>query len=262
MIDMSGNFRRTFYGSMLSVLFIISNLIGLKYTNFGSMILSVNFITIPFIFLMILLLDNICNKKEANNAVLSALTIQIIMFFIYLLVVKLGMQSLIPDYANSINEVFNIDATNILSSSIALLISSYVLQYIYEYFKMIKYQFIGVVLSTLSALILYGGITIPIINYGFGLEIIINIILCYLFVTIVMTSLIVLLFYLLKDKEYPSSENKIFIQSVNISIPQNMQDKPIDEVIQIIDKDKKKNKKNSKKKPSKKVKSRSDNSVK
>ena len=149
MIDMSGNFRRTFYGSMLSVLFIISNLIGLKYTNFGSMILSVNFITIPFIFLMILLLDNICNKKEANNAVLSALTIQIIMFFIYLLVVKLGMQSLIPDYANSINEVFNIDATNILSSSIALLISSYVLQYIYEYFKMIKYQFIGVVLSTL-----------------------------------------------------------------------------------------------------------------
>lgn len=233
---MSNSFKKTFFSSLLAVLVIISNLIGIKYTNFGSLILSVNFVTFPFIFLCFLLIMHFSNKKEAFSSLLSAVFIQIFILLSYVLVTNLGSQNVIPDFANYVNGVFKVDEVYILINLVSLMGTTYVFQYIYEYFRIIGYKLLGVSVSLLTSITLYGLITIPIINYDFGLTIILDIIMSHLLMSCFMTVLLTILFYLLKDKEYPYDENKIFINEIEVPITKEKIDKPIDEVIKIAEK--------------------------
>ena len=232
-------------------LLIISNLIGIKYTNFSGMIISVNFVVFPFIYLCILMLNSISDKKDANTSLISAVFIQIFILLIYLFVTKLGSQNIIPDFANYVNMVFKIDLVYIIINLIAILISSYILQYIYEYFRIIGYKLLGTVISLLSSIILYGIISIPIINYGFGMGIVLKIMVSHLIMACLMTFLNTIIFYLLKDREYPYEEDKIFIKEIKVDVKKNKKDKAIEEVIKIGDK---KNSKNRKKKVNKNTK--------
>lgn len=252
---MNNNFRKIFFSNLLVVLIVISNLVGVKFTNFNGLILSVNFVVFPFVYLCFLLINNYTNKKEAILSVLSGVFIQIFILLTYLLVTKLGSQNLIPDFASYINVVFRIDEVYIITNLISLMISCFVLHYIYEYFRIIGYKLLGCVLSLLTSTILYGLISIPVINYGFGIEIILDIIMGHIIMSVIMTVLITILFYLLKDKEYPYNENKLFIKDINLETPKNKKDKAIDEVIKISENKKKKDtiKKNKTKKNDSKV---------
>lgn len=254
---MSNSFKRVFFSNLLVVLVIISNLIGIKFTNFSELIISSNFITFPFIYLCFLLLCNIANRKEAISSVLSAVFIQIFILLSYVLVTNLGSQNLIPDFANYVNVLFKVDTMYIITNLIALMLSCFVLQYIYEYFRIIGFKLFGTSISVLSAIIVYGLVSVPIINYGFGIDIILDIIMAHLLMSVIMTIIVTILFYLLKDKEYPYNENKIFIKDVNYEVPKNKKDKPIDEVINYVDKTVNKDKKTKKKKTTSKKKSNS-----
>lgn len=250
---MNTNFKRTFFSSLLAVLFVISNLIGIKYTNFGNLILSVNFVVLPFVFLCILLINNLCNKKEAQTAVASAAFIQVFILLSYVLVTNLGSQNLIPDFANSVNVVFTVDEVYIIINLIAIMLVNYVLQYIYDYFMVIGYNLFGTFISVLSAIILYGFVTIPIINYSFGIDIILKIIMCHLLMSVIMSLLVTALYYLLKEDKYSYEEDKVFIKPVVVE--NEKKDKTIDEVIKITHKEPKKQarKKSSTKKTTKKT---------
>lgn len=253
---MNSNFRKTFYSSLLAVLLIVSNLIGIKYTNFSSMILSVNFLVFPFVYLCILIINNISSQRDANMSLISAIFSQIFILFIYLLTTKLGSQNVIPDLANYVNMVFKVNIIYIIINLMAIIISSYVLQYIYEYFRIVGYKLLGTVISLLSAIILYGLITIPVINYQFGMGIILKIMVSHVIMAVFMTFLNTLLFYLLKDREYPYEENKIFIKEIKVEVKKNKKDKPIEEVIKLGEK---KNVKNRKKKISNNSKKNNEN---
>lgn len=233
---MSNNFKRILYSNFLVVLVIISNLVGIKFTNFSNLVISVNFVVFPFIYLFFLLISNIGKSRDAISTVLSAVFIQIFVLLIYIVVTNLGAQSLIPDFANYVNIVFHVDEIYIIINLIALMVSCFILQYIYEYFRVIRYGLLGTVISILSAIIVYGLITIPINNYGFGFDIIVDIMMGHLMMSVVMTILVTILFYLLKRAEYPYEGNNVFIKEINIDIPTYKSDKPIDEVIKYVEK--------------------------
>lgn len=233
---MSNNFKRILYSNFLVVLVIISNLVGIKFTNFSNLVISVNFVVFPFIYLFFLLISNIGKSRDAISTVLSAVFIQIFVLLIYIVVTNLGAQSLIPDFANYVNIVFHVDEIYIIINLIALMVSCFILQYIYEYFRVIRYRLLGTVISILSAIIVYGLITIPINNYGFGFDIIVDIMMGHLMMSVVMTILVTILFYLLKRAEYPYEGNNVFIKEINVDIPTYKSDKPIDEVIKYVEK--------------------------
>ena len=74
---MDRDFKKTFFTSLLAVLLVVSNLIGLKLTNFLDLTISVDFLTYPFTFLCTLLIYNFAGKKKAYESVLVAALIQI-----------------------------------------------------------------------------------------------------------------------------------------------------------------------------------------
>lgn len=230
---MNINFKRTFFSNLMVVLIVVSNLVGVKFTNFNGLILSVNFLLFPFIYLCFLLINNYCNKKEAFASLLSGVLIQVFILLVYVLIAKLGSQNLIPDLANYVNVVFKPSLVYIIANLISLLASCYVLHYVYEYFRIIGYKLLGTVISILIAIILYGLISIPAINFGFGIDIIIDIIMGHLMMSVIMTIVVAILYYILKDKEYPYYENNVFIKEVKLETLKNRKDKPIEEVIKI-----------------------------
>ena len=101
-------------------------------------------------------------------------------------------------------------------------------------------------ISVISAIILYGLITIPVVNYGFGKDIVLSMIICHLLISCLMCFVIVLLFYLLKCRD--EEREFIFIKDINIKTPKEQVDKSITEVIRIVDKDQNHELKNSMKK--------------
>lgn len=241
-------YKVKFFSSLLVVLVVVSNLIGIKFTNFNDLIISVNFITLPFIYLCFLLIYNFSNKKEAYCSLFNGIIIQLVFLFIYFLVVNFNNQSIIPDATRYIDVVFKIDFIYILINLISLAVSTFVLYYIYEYFRIIGYKLLGTVISVLSAIILYGLITIPIINYNFGTYIVLDMLMGHLLMATFMTIIVTIMFYILKDKDYPYEVNKIFINDINIEIPKERKDKSIDEVIKITNKKSINNKSSKKKK--------------
>ena len=256
---MSRNFKKIFFSSLLAVLFIVSNLIGLKYTNFLNMVVSVNFVTYPFISLCVLLLLDMFSKKDTYCAITSCVFIQIMILLSYVLAINLGNQVVIPDMASSVNEIFMLNEIPLLASLIGFIISNYILIYLYEYFTLLKKKFIGVSIGTLISLIVYGLIYLSISFYNYGINILFNLLLGYMAMSVIMTIIIVILFYILKDKENIYEQKNIFINDINIKSNDDnkLYDKPILEVISIKEeKEKKKNFKKSKSSDNKKTSSK------
>lgn len=249
---MSRNFKKTFFSSLLVVLFIVSNLIGYKYTNFLNMVVSVNFVTYPFISLCVLLLMDMFSKKDTYCTITSTVFIQVMLLLSYVLAINLGNQMVVPDLAISINKVFMLDEIPLLASLIGFMVSNYILIYLYEYFTLLKKKFIGVSIGTLISLIVYGLIYLSISFYNFGTDILFNLLLGHMAMSVIMTIVIVILFYILKDKENIYEQKNIFVNDINIKSNDNkLYDKPILEVISLKE-EKEKKKSSNKSKDSKK----------
>lgn len=225
---MDRDFKKTFFTSLLAVLLVVSNLIGLKLTNFLDLTISVDFLTYPFTFLCTLLIYNFAGKKKAYESVLVAALIQIFLVLSYTLAVKLGSQSVIPDSSAYVNELFKVNELNILGSLLAFLVSNYVLIYIYENFKNYGKELIGVVMSLLVALFLKATIYLVITLNGYDSTFIINMLLSNIIISLIMLVIITVLFYLLREKE----KEVVLIEGMCIDVKPNMNsDKSIEEVI-------------------------------
>ena len=225
---MNKEFKRTFFTSLLAVLLVISNLIGLKLTNFFDLTISVDFLTFPFTFLCTLLIYNMGGKKKAYESILVASLIQIFIIISYTLAIKLGNQAIMPDLSEYVNTLFKVDEAKILSSLLAFLISHYVLIYIYENFKNYGKELFGVVISLLVALFLKATIYLVITLNGYDSIFIINMLLSNIIISIVLDVIITILFYLLREKEVET----ICIESMNINVKKSLdEDKTIEEII-------------------------------
>ena len=225
---MDRDFKKTFLRSLLAVLLVVSNLIGLKLTNFLDLTISVDFLTYPFTFLCTLLIYNFAGKKKAYESVLVAALIQIFLVLSYTFAVKLGSQSVIPDSSAYVNELFKVNELNILGSLLAFLVSNYVLIYIYENFKNYGKELIGVVMSLLVALFLKATIYLVITLNGYDSTFIINMLLSNIIISLIMLVIITVLFYLLREKE----KEVVLIEGMCIDVKPNMNsDKSIEEVI-------------------------------
>ncbi|MGN1353219.1 MAG: VUT family protein [Bacilli bacterium] len=225
---MNKEFKRTFFTSLLAVLLVISNLIGLKLTNFFDLTISVDFLTFPFTFLCTLLIYNMGGKKKAYESILVASLIQIFIIISYTLAIKLGNQAIMPDLSEYVNTLFKVDEAKILSSLLAFLISHYVLIYIYENFKNYGKELFGVVISLLVALFLKATIYLVITLNGYDSIFIINMLLSNIIIAIILDIVITILFYLLREKEVET----ICIESMNINVKKSLdEDKTIEEII-------------------------------
>ena len=225
---MNKEFKRTFFTSLLAVLLVISNLIGLKLTNFFDLTISVDFLTFPFTFLCTLLIYNMGGKKKAYESILVASLIQIFIIISYTLAIKLGNQAIMPDLSEYVNTLFKVDEAKILSSLLAFLISHYVLIYIYENFKNYGKELFGVVISLLVALFLKATIYLVITLNGYDSTFIINMLLSNIIIAIILDIVITILFYLLREKEVET----ICIESMNINVKKSLdEDKTIEEII-------------------------------
>ena len=193
---------------------VVSNLIGLKLTNFLDLTISVDFLTYPFTFLCTLLIMNLSGKKSAYQAVLVSALIQIFIVISYTLAISLGSQTLIPDSANYVNELFKVRELNILASLVAFLTSHYVLIYIYDNFKRYGRELYGVVIGLLGALFLNSTIYLVITLNSYDTMFIINMLLSNIIVSIIMLVIMTVLFYILKEKD----SKPVVIDNMNINI--------------------------------------------
>ena len=225
---MSKEFKLSFFTSLLVVLLVISNLIGLKLTNFLDLTISVDFLTYPFTFLCPLSIPHTGSTTAAYRGILIAAIIQIFITISYTLAVKLGTQTVIPDSAMYVNELFKVNELNILASLLAFLVSHYVLIYIYDNFKKYGRELYGVVIGLLGALFLNATIYLIITLSSYEVIFIINMLLSNIIVSIIMIILITILFYLLKEKE----QKTVAISNMDIAVTKSLnEDKTIEEVI-------------------------------
>lgn len=241
---MNREFKKSFFTSLLTVLLIISSLIGLKLTNFFNLTISVDFLTYPFTFLCTLLIYNYSNKKKAYESILIATLIQIFIIISYTLAIKLGDQAVIPDMASYVNALFKVDEIKILSRLLAFLLSHYTLIYIYENFKNYGKEFLGVILGLLASLFLDATIYLVITLNDYEPTFVINMLLSNIIVSIIMVVIITGLYYLLKE----NSQEVVVIEGMNISVS-NLKDK--DKSIEDVMKKTDTSKKNNYKKPRK-----------
>lgn len=211
---MSREFKKTFFTSLLAVLLVISNLIGLKLTNFLDLTISVDFITYPFTFLCTLLIMNLGGKRSAYQAVLISALLQIFITISYTMAIKLGTQTMIPDLAVYVNELFKVREVNIIASLIGFLTSHYVLIYIYDNFKKYGKELYGVVIGLLGSLFLNSVIYLLITLKDYEIMFVINMLLSNIIISIIMLVIMTILFYLLKEKNV----EEIFIDGMNINV--------------------------------------------
>ena len=165
---MSKEFKRTFFSSSIAVLLILTNLIGLKYTNFANFVLPVSFITYPLIALSVIMLVDLYGRNTAKQAVYTAFLLQLVMLLVYLLTTNLANQTTISDMAYEINRVFRIDIVSIITSLIVYLALCYVTINMFDNFKLKNQKSIGSVLCLFLFTLLYGSICILVTNYQEG----------------------------------------------------------------------------------------------
>lgn len=225
---MSQSFKKTFFASLLAVLLVISNLIGLKLTSFFDLTISVNFLTLPFTFLCTLLIYNIAGKKSAYESILVASLIQIFILITYVLAVSLGSQSVIPDMASAVNELFKVKELNILASLLSFMMSHYLLIYIYENFKKCQKELLGVITSLVAALFLNATIYLIITLNDYNPVFVINMLLSNIIISLIMVVILTIMYYLLRENQ----KEVVKIEKMKIIVDTSKnQDKTIDEII-------------------------------
>lgn len=225
---MKQSFKKTFFTSLLAVLLVISNLIGLKLTSFFDLTISVNFLTYPFTFLCTLLIYNIAGKKSAYESILVSALIQIFMLITYSLTVSLGSQSTIPDMSSAVNELFKVKEINILASLLSFMMSHYLLIYIYENFKKCQKELLGVVIGLVGALFLNSTIYLIITLSDYNPVFVINMLLSNIIISLIMVVILTVMYYLLRENH----QETVNIEKMKIAVDTcKNQDKAIDEII-------------------------------
>lgn len=198
---MNKEFKKTFFVSLMAVLLVISNLIGKKYTGFMDITIGVDFITFPFTFLCTLLIMDLGSKKDAYRSILVASIIQLLITISYTIAINLGSQSLMPDSAQYVNHLFKVNELNILASVLSFIISHCLLIYIYENFKLYNKELYGLVIGLLGSLFLNSLIYLVITLREYELLYIVNMLLSNVIIDIIMLCVIIILFYILRDKK-------------------------------------------------------------
>ena len=204
---MTREFKRTLFSSSISILLILSNLIGLKYTNFASFVLPVSFITYPLISLCVIMLVDLYGRRTAKQAVYTGLLLQLFVLLIYLLTTNLSNQTIISDMAYEINNVFSINIVSIITSLIVYVALSFVIINMFDNYKLRNQKSIGSLLCIFIFTLLYGCIYSLVINYNEGYETLIKLLYTNLISTIFMTMICYGLYYVLRDSfEYSEPE--------------------------------------------------------
>lgn len=198
---MNKEFKKTFFMSLMAVLLIVSNLIGKKYTGFMDITIGVDFITFPFTFLCTLLVMDLGSKKDAYRSILVASIIQLLITISYTIAVNLGSQSLMPDSAQYVNHLFKVNELNILASILSFIVSHCLLIYIYENFKLYNKELYGLAIGLLGSLFLNSLIYLVITLREYELLYIVNMLLSNVIIDIIMLCVIIILFYILRDKK-------------------------------------------------------------
>ena len=254
---MSREFKQTFFTCLLVVLLVISNLIGLKLTNFLDLTITVSFITYPFTYLCTLLILNMGGKNAAYRAIIIATLIQVFITISYTLAVSLGSQGNIPDMALAVNQVFKVNESNILASLVAFLTSHYALIYIYDSFKSYKKELFGVAFGLLGALFLNTIIyNISVLYEQSDFIYIINTLLSNIIISLVMIVIMIILFFILKEKDLET----VKIKDMNITVNNyKTDDLAIEDIITEKKTEVKKNSNNYHKKTSPSKKTRTNN---
>lgn len=196
---MTKEFKRTFFSSLIAVLLIISNLIGLKYTNFANYVLPVNFITYPLISLCIVMLVDLYGRRTAKQSVYVAFFLQVFMLIIYLLTTNLSSQTTISDMAFEVNRVFNININAIVTSLVVYLALSYVTINLFETFKNRNQKSIGSLVCIFSFTVLYGAVYILMTNYTLGYEVLMKLLYTHLVSALFMTMISYGLYYVFRE---------------------------------------------------------------
>ncbi len=196
---MTKDFKRTFFSSLIAVLLILSNLLGLKYTNFASYVLPVSFISYPLISLCVVMLVDLYGRRTARQAVYTAFFLQVFALLLYLLATNLSNQTTISDMAFEVNRVFNIDIISIVTSLIAYLALCYVTINLFENFKNHNQRSIGSLVCIFSFTVLYGAVYILITNYVQGYEVLLKLLYTHLISAFFMTMICYGLYYVFRE---------------------------------------------------------------
>lgn len=205
---MNKELKKTFWTCLMAVLLVVSNLVGLKLTNFMDITIGVDFVTFPWTFLCTLLIFNLGGKKDAYRSILVASIIQLLITISYTIVVSLGSQTLMPDLSLYVNEVFKVNQMNILGSVLAFILSHCLLIYIYDNFKHFNKELYGIVIGLLGSMFLNSIVYLVISLRDYEPIFIINMLLSNVIIDIVMIVIITILFYILKTKD---AENVVVI---------------------------------------------------
>ena len=221
---MNRDFKKMFFASLLAVLLVVSNLIGMKLTNFLDITIGVDFITYPFTFLCTLLIMNLGSKKEAYRSILVAAVIQLLITISYTLAVNLGNQTLMPDSSLYVNELFKVNQLNILTSTLAFMVSHCLLIYIYDNFKHFNKELYGTVIGLLGAMFLNSIIYQVITLKGYEPIFIVNMLLSSVIIDIIMIIIVTIIFFILKDKNIKSVE-------VKATLKENNKDLSVEEIV-------------------------------
>ncbi len=239
---MTKEFKRTFFSSSIAVLLIITNLIGLKYTNFANFVLPISFITYPLISLSVIMLVDIFGRKTAKQAVYTAFLLQLVMLLIYLLTTSLSNQTIISDMAYEVNRLFRIDIVSIITSLIVYLALCFVIINLFDNFKLKNQKSVGSVICIFIFTLLYGSINILVTNYQEGYEILLILLYTHLVATCFMTMICYGLYYVLRENfDYSEPE---MVSTKDKSVKTLLEEEKI--VIEE-DKEKKKKKRNYRK---------------
>ena len=196
---MTKEFKRTFFSSLIAVLLIISNLIGLKYTNFANYVLPVNFITYPLISLCIVMLVDLYGRRTAKQSVYVGFYLQLFMLIIYLLTTNLSSQTMISDMAFEVNRVFDINIITIVTSLVAYLALSYVTINLFENFKNRNQRSVGSLVCIFSFTVLYGAVYLLMTNYTLGYETLLKLLYTHLVSALFMTMVSYGIYYVFRE---------------------------------------------------------------
>ncbi len=213
---MSREFKKSFFMSLIAVLLVVSNLLGMKLTNFFDITIGVDFVTYPFTFLCTLLIINFGNKKEAYKSILIAGVIQLLITISYAFATSFGTQIVMPDASVHVNEVFKVSQINILSNVLAFLASHCLLIYIYDNFKHYGKELYGIVIGLLGSMFLYSVMYLVISLSDYDSVFVINMLLSNIIINVVMVIIVTILYYILRDKEEEVIESKKIVDGDKI----------------------------------------------
>ena len=253
---MNSGLKEKILGSLITGLFIISTIIGFKYTIFLDMTVSLRFIVYPIVALCLLLLWDMYDSTSAYSYVISASLTAFISTVIAKIAIKFTSQNMFFDLSGAVNAICNINIWKYLLIIISFIIVNFIMITISDYFKKIGHRFVGVLLGIITSILMFGMISTAIYNGIFETSILLKLIISDLIINMIMAIIMIGAFYLFKEKDNIYNK-KCFINEINYFSLNTKEDKGIIDIMNMnenkeIVKEKEKVKKKKNKKISKK----------